>query len=106
MSRVVGQVRPSADTWEGLPSIELALTQKIALRRPVLLADLKQRQDALGTNLKSLKARIDPLAPHSMWQFPVTGLEPVVQYLPKLTEEDLELMFSDHPHLATALIGA
>lgn len=45
VSRVIGRLRPSTDLWEGSACVEIPLTRRTMLDRPVLLADLKRRED-------------------------------------------------------------
>lgn len=106
VSRVVGPARAAADRWEGRPSIDVPLTAKIMLDRPVLLADLKRREEELRRNRDELLADIGDAPHYSMWQFPRRGLKPVVRYLSKLSTADLEIIVADHPHLTAAMTQA
>lgn len=103
VSRVIGHARPSTDRWKGKLSLEAPLTPKVFLRRPVLLTDLKLRQDELQQNLTKLQSRIAPLAAHSLWQFAPSGLKPVTRYLTKVSAADVDLIVSDHPHVTMAI---
>lgn len=103
VSRVTGPLQRSMQAWEGQLSVEIPLTGRTYLQRPILLDDLKDRRDQLKDNLDKLKTRIAPLSPHSLWQFPGHGMKPVTKYLAKLTAADLELIAADHPHIVTTL---
>ena len=106
VSRVIGRTHAAADRWEGQLSIEAPLTRKVPLNRPILLRDLKLRQDEFKQNLDELKRTVGRKSHFSPWQFPGTGLKPVTRYLTKLTSQDLEVIVADHPHLATAIARA
>lgn len=103
VSRATGPLQRSASHWDKHDSLEMSLTPRVYLRRPVLLEDLKRRRDDLAENLDVLEEAISPMKPHSLWQFTSTGLKPHMTYLAKFTTADLELITADHPHIVTAL---
>ncbi|MGP5079271.1 hypothetical protein ACTXKZ_14565 [Brachybacterium alimentarium] len=106
VSRAIGRVRPSAQLWEGQSCLEIPVTRRTLLRRPILLNDLKRREDEFRGNRDSLAGKVSPLPLYSPWQFPATGLKPMTRYLTKLTAEDVEVIAADHPHVATAMTSA
>lgn len=106
VSRVIGRLRPSTDLWEGSTSVEIPLTRRTMLDRPVLLTDLKRREDEFRASSEALAEAVAPMPRHSPWQFPRTGLKPMTKYLTKLIRADLEVIVADHPHLATAMTRA
>lgn len=106
VSRVIGRVRTSPDVWEGQQCLEIPLTRRTPLRRPIYLNDLKPLEDRLKANRDELARSVSTSSLYSPWQFPRTGLKPMTRYLTKLTTEDLELIVADHPHLATAMTRA
>lgn len=106
VSRAIGRVRSSAQLWEGQSCLEIPVTRRMHLRRPILLNDLKDREDELRENRDSLTGKVSPHALYSPWQFPAKGLKPMTRYLTKLTAEDLEVIVADHPHVATAMTSA
>ena len=106
VSRVIGRVRSSPDLWDGQECLEIPLTRRTFLRRPIYLNDLKKLQKQLEANRDRLARTVGSTALYSPWQFPATGLKPMTRYLTKLTAEDVELIVADHPHLATAMTRA
>lgn len=106
VSRTIGRVRASSQLWEGQACLEIPVTRRTFLRRPILLNDLKRREDELRANRDSLAEKVTAQPLYSPWQFPKTGLKPMTRYLTKLTAEDLEVIVADHPHLAIAMTGA
>lgn len=103
---MIGRLRPSTDLWEGSACVEIPLTRRTMLDRPVLLADLKRREDEFRASSEALAETVAPMPRHSPWQFPRTGLKPMTKYLTKLTRADVEVIVADHPHLATAMTRA
>lgn len=106
VSRAIGRLRNSDQLWEGQSCLEIPVTRRTFFRRPILLNDLKRREDELRTNRDSLAEKVSPLPLYSPWQFPAKGLKPMTRYLTKLTAEDLEVIVADHSHVATAMILA
>lgn len=106
VSRVIGRPRSTPDLWEGRQCLEVPLTRRAFLRRPILLNDLKNLEDHLKADREALARSVPTKALYSPCQFPRTGLKPMTRYLTKLTAEDLELIVGDHPHLATVMTRA
>ncbi|MCT1996848.1 hypothetical protein M3C58_01285 [Brachybacterium muris] len=103
VSRVTGPLQRADRLWEEQTSIEIPLSRRSNLNRPILLEDLKQREHELRENKDSLTSHVQGKPLYSPWQFPKTGLKPMTRYLTKLTATDLEVIAADHPHIVIAL---
>lgn len=105
VSRVTGTVRPSEQLWDGKLCLEIPLTPRTFLRRPILLRDLKELEIESHAHQEQRKGNVRPLPTYSPWQFPKTGLKPVTRYLTKLTSRDVEIIGQHRSHLITAIAG-
>lgn len=106
VSRVIGDVRPSEEVWEGHSCLEVPVSVRTLLSRPILLQDIKPLEGAFLENRRVLATAVGDLPLYSPWQFPVKGLKPMTRYLTKLAVADLESIIADHPHLALSMISA
>lgn len=106
VSRVIGGARQSDQLWDGKLCVEIPVTPRAVLRRPILLRDLKTLESEFRTHQERPKADVLPSPLYSPWQFPKTGLKPMTRYLTKLTARDVELIGLHHPQLITAVVGA
>ncbi|MGP5641633.1 hypothetical protein ACTXPS_19625 [Brachybacterium tyrofermentans] len=106
VSRVIGHPRPSDELWDGKLCVEIPLTRRAFLRKPILLHDLKELERHLSAHQNSLEEEVRPLPLYSPWQFPATGLKPMTRYLTKLTTRDVEMIGQHHPHLITTVAVA
>ncbi|GLI29536.1 MULTISPECIES: hypothetical protein [Brachybacterium] len=106
VSRVIGGARRSDQLWDGKLCVEIPVTPRNFLRRPILLRDLKELEGEFRTHQQELETDVLPSPLYSPWQFPKTGLKPMTRYLTKLTVRDVELIGQHHPQLAPALAAS
>lgn len=103
VSGAVSRPRRTTDTWDDAPCVEVRLTRRVLLRRPVLLSELRAHAREFRVNQEALQDAIGDRASHSPWQFPATGMKPVLRYLTKFTQADVEELVRARPDIALAL---
>lgn len=106
LSRVIGRVRPADQLWDDKLFLEIPVTRRTFLQRPILLHDLRNLESHFRTHQEMRGEKVHPLPLYSPWQYPATGLKPMMRYLTKLTAHDVELIGQHHPQLIPALATA